>query len=138
MTEPAKSWIIPINQNIYPQIIVDNQEYRQPDRPVQMLGLTITKTSFTSAHVVAQVKKAKTALSSIKKYYSLPTNKKLQLVKSLVLSHLFYPPIPLHVASDTNLNYNKSKIKHSNGYTISNGMILYAIKKYTKTITLDQ
>ena len=103
MTEPAKSWIIPINQNIYPQIIVDNQEYRQPDRPVQMLGLTITKTSFTSAHVVAQVKKAKTALSSIKKYYSLPTNRKLQLVKSLVLSHLFYPPIPLHVASDTNL-----------------------------------
>ena len=99
MTDPAKSWIIPINQMIYPEIIVNGQEYKQPDRPVQLLGLTITKTSFICKHIPKQVAKAKLALGNIRRFHSLPIKLKLGLVKSLVLTHLFYPPIPLHLAS---------------------------------------
>ena len=75
----------------------------QPADPVKLLGLSITKTSFTLSHSIAQAHKAKTALASIYRFHSLPTNKKLQLVKLIVFPHLTYPPIPLHTACTTNL-----------------------------------
>ena len=103
ITEPAKSWIIPINQKIYPEINIGDHEYMQPADPVKLLGLSITKTSFTLSHSIAQAHKAKTALASIYRFHSLPTNKKLQLVKLIVFPHLTYPPIPLHTACTTNL-----------------------------------
>ena len=105
LTDPAKSWVIPINQRVFPEVIVDGQEYRQPNPnvPVQLLGLTITKSSFTASHVPKQITKAKKALGSIRRFHTLPTKHKLGLVKSLVLTHLFYPPIPLHLASRTDM-----------------------------------
>ena len=103
ISEPAKSWVIPVNQRVYPKIVVEGQEYMQPDRPVKLLGLSITKTSFTKSHVAAQAQKANEALGSIGRFYSLPTDKKLQLVKLVVFPHLTYPPIPLHTAAKTNL-----------------------------------
>ena len=103
ITEPAKSWIIPINQVVCPQINIDGNEYRQPNQPVKLLGLTITKTSFTYSHTIAQTKKANNALSSIGRFFSLPQDKKLQLVKTVVFPYLTYPPIPLHIAAKTNI-----------------------------------
>ena len=75
--DPAKSWVIPINQRIYPEIIVNSQEYRQPDHPVQLLGLTITKYSFIASHIPKQVIKAKKALGSILRFHTIPTKHKL-------------------------------------------------------------
>ena len=103
ITEPAKSWIVPINQRKYPEIKIRGQEYMQPDHPVKLLGLTITKTSFTLSHIAVQAHKAKTALTSIRRFYSLPIDQKLQLVKTIVFPYLTYPPIPLHIAAKSNL-----------------------------------
>ena len=43
ITEPAKSWVIPVNQRVFPKIEVAGQEYMQPDHSVKLLGLSITK-----------------------------------------------------------------------------------------------
>ena len=99
ITDPDKSWVIPINQVKYPEIIVNNKEYKQPKQPVKLLGLTVTKTSFTCSHITEQVTKAKKALGSIRRFYSLPREHKLGLVKTKVLTHLYSPPVPLHTAS---------------------------------------
>ena len=99
MSEPSKSYIVPIGHDACPQIIVDGHEYQVPSKPVTLLGLDITRRSMIGAHVNKQVKKARKVLTSLFRFSSMKRKFKVQLVKTLVLPHLFYPTVPLHLAS---------------------------------------
>ena len=52
-----------------------------------------------NAQITKQIKKAKAVLCTLLRFKSLKTKFKMQLIKTLVMPYLYYPPIPLHLAS---------------------------------------
>ena len=99
ITEPAKSWLLPVGHDTWPGVIVDGHHYQAPDGPISLLGLDVTKRSMINVQVRKNVLKAETNLLSLHRFSSMKTKFKLHLVKALVLPHLYYPPVPLHLAS---------------------------------------
>ena len=90
---------LPMGRDTWPGVIVGGHHYRAPDGPATLLGLDMTKRSMINAQVGKQVLKAKQNLLSLYRFSSMKTKFKLHLVKALVLPHLFYPAVPLHLAS---------------------------------------
>ena len=103
MTEPSKSWILPISKRKAIPIFVDGIEYKTVYKNAILLGLKLSSSSFITEQVKYNVNKAKMALTSLKRFKTFPAKEKLALTKSLVLPHLTYPPIPLHTASNTQM-----------------------------------
>ena len=99
ITEPSKSWLLPMGHLTWPGVIVDGHHFQSPDGPATLLGLDMTKLGMINAQVKKQVNKAKTSLQSLYRFSSMKSKFKIHLVKALVLPHLFYPAIPLHLAS---------------------------------------
>ena len=52
-----------------------------------------------NAQVNKQIKRARKVLCTLFRFRSLKTKFKMQLIKTLVLPYLYYPPVPLHLAS---------------------------------------
>ena len=97
ISEPSKSYIIPIGSDICPDVTVGGHRYKVPKKAT-LLGHDITKRSMTGAQVNKQVLKARNALLSLHRFGSMRKKFKIQLIKTLVLPHLFYPTVPLHLA----------------------------------------
>ena len=103
ITEPSKSCLVPIGHMYCPEINVGGAEYRTTEKPVSFLGLDITKFSMINPQVRKQARKGRAVLSSLHKFSMIKTKLKINLVKTLVLPYLFYPPIPLHLASNNQM-----------------------------------
>ena len=101
LTEPSKSWILPISRREQLPIIVNGKEYKFVTNDVRLLGLNLNSNSFVSGQIKYNKKKASTALSSIYRFNVFKAKEKVQLVKLLVLPHLTYPAIPLHTACNS-------------------------------------
>ena len=78
---------------------MDGHHYQAPDGPITLLGLDLTRRNMINAQVRKQVLKGKANLLSLYRFSSMKTKLKLHLVKTLVLPHLYYQSMPLHLAS---------------------------------------
>ena len=67
------------------------------------LGLHVTKTGYTE-HITQRKQYANRMLSKLYRFYNMPTNIKLHLIKTLILPILDYPPIPTHNLSKTQIS----------------------------------
>ena len=103
MTEPTKSWIMTLYKTKPPQVAIQNVRYPNKKGNVKLLGLKVGYRSFIAAHVTQQYNKAKDALRDLYKYRNMKTSTKMYLIKQLVLPHLMYPCVPLHLASKTKM-----------------------------------
>ena len=103
MTEPSKSFLVPVGHMNCPVVNVGGAEYRTTEKPVSFLGHDITKFSLVNAQVAKQAKKARSVLSSIRKFSMIKDKLKVNLIKTLVLPYLFYPPVPLHLANNNQM-----------------------------------
>ena len=103
MTEPTKSWILPISKQKSLPIIVNGIEYKTVYKDVFLLGLKLKTNSFNNGQIKYNVDKAKATLSSLYRFRDFKTKDKLHLVKQFVIPHLTYPAIPLHTASKTQM-----------------------------------
>ena len=66
MTEPTKSWILPISKNKPLPVSVDGIEYKIVTKDVFLLGLKLSTNSFCNAQIKHNVNKATATLSSLK------------------------------------------------------------------------
>lgn len=82
-------------------------------------GLTITRTGI-GKHVNDNKNKGIKALSELQRFYNVPTNIKLHLIKAFVLPILSYPFIPLITASNT----SKKKLQ-----TVQNQTLRFAFNE---------
>ena len=112
MTEPTKSWILPICRRTALPVFVDGTEYKTVHKGVSLLGLKLSSWNFITHQVQYNANKAKIALASLYRFKDFKSKDKLQLVKAFVLPHLTYPEIPLHTASEAQLI--KLQVKQNN------------------------
>ena len=98
MTEPSKSYIVPVGHDVGPNVTVNGHRYIVPREPVTLLGHNVTRRTLIGAQVSKQVRKARSALSSLYRFGKIKIKFKVHLIKTLVLPHLFYPTVPLHLA----------------------------------------
>ena len=109
ITCAEKSLIIPIQHGLHDKISVDTDGTKQ-DYPImqnnsttKILGLTISKSSFTAHHI----KQTKGIIGNeMVKLYSLKGlnfHSKKVLVNSLIISRLTYPVTPLNTVSMSNM-----------------------------------
>ena len=104
ITEPAKTWILPISSHILLPVIINEQQYKVKWSKVKMLGLKLSGTNFINAHIAEKCAIASKELNTIKKLFKdLDKTAKMSIIKSKVLTHLLYPPIPLHLACKTQM-----------------------------------
>ena len=75
-----------------------NNEPKQYTTSGKMLGLTISTTGYSN-HVKDKIRKASYNFHQLRRFYSLPAEKKQQLYIAYVRSILTYPPIPLNALS---------------------------------------
>ena len=99
ISEPTKSYLLPVGDDTWPGVIVDGHHWEAPEGNINLLGLSINRRGLINAQVAKQVLKARRSLASLYRFRSMRTKFKLHLVKALVLPHLFYPAVPLHLAS---------------------------------------
>ena len=71
ITEPTKTWILPINQHYSKKIIINKVKYQTKRSNVKILGLKIHHTSFVREHVTNQYNKANGLLRSIKRSWQI-------------------------------------------------------------------
>ena len=130
MTEPTKSWILPISKNKPLPVSVDGIEYKIVTKDVFLLGLKLSTNSFCNAQIKHNVNKATATLSSLYRFKDFKSKDKLHLVKLFVLPHLTYPAIPLHTACKTQM----SKLQ-----VVQNDSLRFAYNvKYTQRITNEK
>ena len=63
-------------------------------KKVNILGLTISRYGYTQ-QITNNIAKANHALYTLKKFYQLPTNIKIHLIKACIIPVLIYPDYPL-------------------------------------------
>ena len=102
-TNINKFKIIAMAQKKIEDIMVDNEriEYK---REGTILGQRITATGII-AHTNYRKQRAKESLTKLKIFRQLSRTTKIQLIKSLVIPLLQYPPVPLHTISKTQQLY---------------------------------
>ncbi|CAL4166322.1 unnamed protein product, partial [Meganyctiphanes norvegica] len=98
ISEPTKTWILPIIKTKNPSIIIDNKKYVIAKKNPTILGLNLRRRSFIKAQAVRQSNSARTELDKLRTLGAMDTKSKLNLIKSLVITRLLYPVIPLHLA----------------------------------------
>ena len=125
-TNRDKFKIIPMAQKKMEDVIVEGDilEYAKEGN---ILGQTINTTGFIK-HIATRIRKAKETLKNIYIFYQFPVKIKLHLVKTLILPILYYPPIPTHTLSMTQIK----KIQK-----VQNKALRYAYNErypYTRTV----
>ena len=104
ITEPAKSWIMPIGSVKEPYIELGGHVYTKPPNGVgRLLGHHFTWRSMVNKQVELQKLKAGRTLNTLWGYRRAKTKTKVHVVKALVFPHLTYPVIPLHTGSDAQI-----------------------------------
>ena len=104
ITCTEKSVVIPIGQKLDRNFKVnDNGNILyyptiQSTGTTKILGLTIARHSFTSAHISVASRNAKNSLSKCYRFQGLDTSVRIMLYKMLVLPILTYPVTPLNTA----------------------------------------
>ena len=102
ITEPAKSWIMPIGNMYPPYVCVDDHEYKMPpDRVGKLLGHHFTWNSMVGKQASTQAARANAVVNSLWRFKRAPTKMKVHVVKTMVLPYLTYPCVPLHTANDS-------------------------------------
>ena len=100
ITEPKKSWILPVGTSKPPLVHVDNYTYQMPPKGVgRILGHHFTYHNWITKQVEIQRTKADRTLGSLWGYRRASNRIKIHVIQALVFPHLTYPPIPLHTAS---------------------------------------
>lgn len=100
-TNRAKFQIIPILRTKTEPIIINNDNYEY-DKEGKALGLTIATNGFRK-HSQNRINLAKIQLKNLYRFRDLSVGNKRKLYYALVKSVLEYPPVPLHVASNTQI-----------------------------------
>ena len=105
ITCPEKSIIIPIGHTIKDPISLNmhGEETVYPTlrgrNTTKILGLTISRSSFTASHIEVAHNKADAILRELYKLKDLDIMVKLHLIKALIIPSLTYPVTPLNAAS---------------------------------------
>ena len=102
ITEPAKSWIMPIGNQKPPYVVVNDHEYKMPpDRVGKLLGHHFRWNSMVGEQASIQASRADSVLGTLWRYKRAKTKTKVHAIKTLLHPYLTYPCIPLHTASDS-------------------------------------
>ena len=101
-TNKEKFKIVPITVKKKNDIVIDGTQLEYATH-AKVLGLTIGRTGITK-HVEELVEKGRRTLKELYRFYNLPTNIKIHLIKAFIIPILQYPPIPLITISKTNTN----------------------------------
>ena len=100
ITEPSKTWILPISQAYSKPVKIGNVSYKIQRQNVKMLGLKIHHRTFVRMHVKYQCNKANAELANIRRCCKgLDKPAKMNIIRAKIIPLLLYPPIPLHLAS---------------------------------------
>ena len=100
-TNTQKFQIIPIARQNPPPLPINNTNIPYT-REGKLLGLTVTPTGMTK-HIEQRVAQAKRTMTKLQRFTPCTTQTKLKLYTSIVRPVLEYPPIPLHTASNNQL-----------------------------------
>ena len=107
-----KTWKIKTNIDKFSLVALGRKKLRDLDiqgniiphrKQCHILGHTLTSTSLIVKHVNDKIIKAKTAISSLRRFWHFPEKLKLYLVKTMILPLIDYSPIPTHMASRTRM-----------------------------------
>ena len=104
ISEPLKSWIMPIGNIKPPYVLADNHEYTMPPNCVgKLLGHQFRRSNMVGMQVESQAAKARASLSTLWGFTRAKTRTKVHAIKALVFPHLTYPVIPLHTATEAQM-----------------------------------
>lgn len=96
-TNQAKFTVIPLATR-NPSLLTVNGDVVDQQQHGKILGLQVGRHGY-STHIKQRVCRAKSVLTTLYRFKDLSPRIKLQLIKTLVLPVLTYPPIPLHSMS---------------------------------------
>ena len=101
-TNMQKFEVIAIGNRKMPSLNINN-EIIHYKLEVTLLGMKISYNNFFSAQIQSNVNKARTSLSEIYKFLYLKRKLKIRLYKSVVQPLLVYPPAPLNMCSNNQM-----------------------------------
>ena len=121
--------------------IITNDTVHETTGRGTILGLTITKTGYYE-HVKNRRNIALQSLIKLYRFKDMPTKIKTQLVKTLVLPILDYPPIPTHTLSKTQISklqkIQNRALRFATGQRYPYTLNTREIHHITKTIPVNQ
>ncbi len=126
-TSEEKFKILPIAQYKIQKILVNGKEI-ETCKSAKLLGLNITSTGFTS-HITKTIKKGQGILCQLRRFSNLTPKMKTTLVKTLLISVMQYPSIPICMAS---------KSQHRKMQTILNKAVRFIHCKEEEHLNTEQ